>query len=113
MQKSKAEHVFGRIEEEASKNNDHDEETNEVPAEERVSVLSAALKVHEENVTQLWVGEGAIGISFSSFIHLNMPNEMIPEGGSIVVTDVDPLGPAATFGIQVSIFNNQHNIGNL
>ena len=84
-----------------------------MPAEERVSVLSAALKVHEENITQLWVGEGAIGISFSSFIHLNMPNEMIPEGGSIVVTDVDPLGPAATFGIQVRPFDNKHYIHNL
>ena len=42
-------------------------------AEERSIVLAAALKEHEGAVTNLWVGEGAIGISFSSFSTMNMP----------------------------------------
>jgi hypothetical protein len=32
---------------------------------------------------------------------MNMPKAVIPKGGSIVVTDVDPEGPASSFGIQV------------
>jgi len=67
--------------------------------EERSIVLAAALKEHDTSVTNLWVGEGAIGISFSSFSAMNMPKGVVPRGGSIVVTDVDTEGPAAAFGI--------------
>jgi len=61
-------------------------------------VLAAALREHDVTVTNLWVGEGAIGISFSSFSTMKMPKGKIyiqSRGGSDRSNMKMPKGPSS------------------
>ena len=62
---------------------------------------SSRAKVNDDSIEGFDFGPGAMGFSFSSFQDVGV--EEGPTGASIVVTAVDPKGPAGLSGISVSL----------